>query len=67
MTIAGPPATNTSSKARTPKFISPSTNGVLIDASAHGSTTVIASSATDVSSGSIACGGQTGYPRPAAS
>jgi streptogramin lyase len=69
MTIAGPPGTKASGSARTPKFVSPSTNGVLIAAYLHSDTqhtTVIATSATDVSSGSAACGGQIGFPRTCA-
>ncbi|HEY4440347.1 MAG TPA: hypothetical protein VGN14_07800 [Candidatus Elarobacter sp.] len=66
MTIAGPPATKASRSTRKPKFVSPSTNGVQIRAYLHSDTqhaTVIGSSATDVSSGSAACGGTAGFPR----
>jgi streptogramin lyase len=50
-----------------PKFVSPSTNGVLGQAYPHGAArtpaNLIAQSAVDVSSGSAACGGKTGFPR----
>jgi hypothetical protein len=48
---------------RRPKFISPSTNGIDLQVSAHGGNTIIGESRTDISSGSAACGGQTGLPR----
>ena len=48
---------------RRPKFISPSTNGIDIKVYAHGGNTIIGESMTDISSGSAACGGQTGLPR----
>jgi virginiamycin B lyase len=47
-------------------FISRSTDGVLAQVYAHGDTAhrhAIGENATNVSSGSAACGGQTGYPR----
>ena len=63
MTIGGPGGT-TSSSGRSPKFVSASTNGVLAQVySDSGYTTLVAQSAVDVSSGSAACGGATGYPR----
>jgi hypothetical protein len=52
-----------SAAVRRPKFISPSTNGIDIKVSAHGGNTIIGESRTDISSGSAACGGQTGLPR----
>ncbi|MEA2690022.1 MAG: hypothetical protein QOD51_2629 [Candidatus Eremiobacteraeota bacterium] len=51
------------SNGRRPKFVSPSTNGIDIQVSAHGGNTIIGESRTDISSGSAACGGQTGTPR----
>ncbi|MDB5071786.1 MAG: hypothetical protein JWM87_2897 [Candidatus Eremiobacteraeota bacterium] len=51
------------SNGRRPKFISPSTNGIDIQVYAHGGNTIIGDSKTDISSGSAACGGQTGTPR----
>jgi streptogramin lyase len=66
MTIAGPAAAAPASKRRTPKFVSPSTAGILIQIYAHADAqhaTLLGSSATDISSGSAACGGQTGFPR----
>ena len=52
---------------KAPKYVSPSTNGVLVQVYAHGAARVpanlIASAAVNVSSGSAACGGTTGYPR----
>jgi virginiamycin B lyase len=66
LTIAGPPASRPSTKHRTPKFVSSSTDGVLVQAYAHSDPqhqTLLGSAATDVSSGSAACGGKTGYPR----
>lgn len=52
-----------SSGVRRPKFVSPSTNGIDFKVYAHGGNTVIGQSDTDISSGSAACGGQTGTPR----
>ena len=52
-----------SSGVRRPKFISPSTNGIDFKVYAHGGNTIIGQSDTDISSGSAACGGQTGTPR----
>jgi hypothetical protein len=51
------------SNGRRPKFVSPSTNGIEIQVYAHGGNTIIGDSKTDISSGSAACGGQTGTPR----
>jgi hypothetical protein len=51
------------SNGRRPRFISPSTNGIDIQVYAHGGNTIIGESMTDISSGSAACGGQTGTPR----
>jgi hypothetical protein len=51
------------STVRRPKFISPSTAGIDIQVYAHGGNTIIGESRTDISSGSAACGGQTGTPR----
>ena len=51
------------SAVRRPKFISPSTNGIDIKVYAHGGNTILGESKTDISSGSAACGGQTGLPR----
>jgi hypothetical protein len=51
------------SSVRRPKFVSPSTNGIDIKVYAHGGNTIIGESLTDISSGSAACGGQTGLPR----
>lgn len=51
------------SNGRRPKFVSPSTAGIDIKAYAHGGNTIIGEAATDISSGSAACGGQTGTPR----
>ncbi len=51
------------SSVRRPKFISPSTNGIDLKVYAHGGNTIIGESKTDISSGSAACGGQTGLPR----
>jgi hypothetical protein len=51
---------------RTPMFVSPSTNGVLVKVYAATDTThttVLGTAAVDVSSGSPACGGTTGTPR----
>jgi streptogramin lyase len=56
----------TAATKRTPKFVSPATNGVLVNVYAATDTnhqSVLGSSATDVSSGSAACGGTTGTPR----
>ncbi|HTA40212.1 MAG TPA: hypothetical protein VK760_14105, partial [Candidatus Acidoferrales bacterium] len=54
-------------RGKTPKFVSPGTNGVLVQIYANGAARIpanlIASAAVDVSSGSAACGGTTGYPR----
>ncbi len=50
-------------RARRPRFISPSTNGIDIKVYAHGGNTVIGEAITDISSGSAACGGTTGLPR----
>jgi len=55
-----------SSGVRRPKFISPSTNGIDFKVYAHGGNTIIGQSDTDISSGSAACGGQTGTPRTCA-
>ncbi|HVS45491.1 MAG TPA: hypothetical protein VMS32_02385 [Verrucomicrobiae bacterium] len=64
MTIDGPGGATQSSSTRTPKFVSPSTNGVLAQAySDSGYTTLVTQNAVDVSSGSAACGGATGFPR----
>ena len=52
-----------SSGVRRPRFISPSTNGIDFKVYAHGGNTIIGQSDTDISSGSAACGGQTGTPR----
>jgi hypothetical protein len=52
-----------SAAVRRPKFISPSTNGIDLRVYAHGGNTIIGESKTDISSGSAACGGQTGLPR----
>src|ERR1700688_2389956 len=55
-----------SATKRMPTFVSPSTNGVLVNVYAATDTThmtVLASGAVDVSSGSPACGGTTGTPR----
>jgi hypothetical protein len=52
-----------SSGVRRPKFVSPSTNGIDFKVYAHGGNTIIGQSDTDISSGSSACGGQTGTPR----
>ncbi|MHB8463118.1 MAG: Vgb family protein, partial [Vulcanimicrobiaceae bacterium] len=63
MTINGPGG-NAQSGRRHPTFVSPSTNGVLAQAySDSGYTTLVAQNAIDVSSGSVACGGATGFPR----
>jgi hypothetical protein len=51
------------SGVRRPRFISPSTNGIDIKVYAHGGNTIIGESETNISSGSAACGGQTGLPR----
>jgi hypothetical protein len=51
------------SGVRRPRFISPSTNGIDLQVYAHGGNTIIGESKTDISSGSAACGGQTGLPR----
>lgn len=55
--------TSGQSNGRHPRFVSPSTAGIDIKAYAHGGSTVINESETDISSGSAACGGQTGTPR----
>ena len=52
-----------STAVRRPKFISPSTNGLDLKVYAHGGNTILGESRTDISSGSAACGGQTGLPR----
>ncbi|MDQ6941821.1 MAG: hypothetical protein M3169_04800 [Candidatus Eremiobacteraeota bacterium] len=52
-----------SSGVRRPKFVSPSTNGIDFKVYAHGGNTIIGQSDTDISSGSAACGSQTGTPR----
>lgn len=52
--------------ARKRDFVSPSTSGVLAQVYAHSDVThanLLAESATDISSGSAACGGTTGTPR----
>ena len=54
------------SAARTRNFVSPSTAGVLAQVYAHSDAAhanLLAESATDISSGSAACGGTTGTPR----
>jgi streptogramin lyase len=54
------------SATRRPRFVSPSTDGVLVNVYAHSDTlhqTSLGTSATDVSSGSSACGGTVGTPR----
>jgi virginiamycin B lyase len=65
MIIPGPHRAPRDGKHR--RFVSPSTNGVLIQAYRHGAPYVpanlIAQALVDVSSGSKACGGQTGFPR----
>jgi virginiamycin B lyase len=52
---------------RAPRFVSASTNGALAQVYPHGAArtpaNLLAQVATDVSSGSKACGGKTGYPR----
>jgi streptogramin lyase len=71
LVIAGPhrPARLAGHQSRTkrPKFVSPSTNGVLVAVYRHGAAHVpadiIAQAAVDVSSGSKACGGHRGFPR----
>jgi streptogramin lyase len=64
MTISGPSGASASSSSRSPQFVSSSTNGVLAQAYSDGGySTLIASNAIDVSSGSSACGGTTGFPR----
>jgi virginiamycin B lyase len=45
------------------KFVSPSTNGVLVQVFVHGSGSPFLQTAVNVSSGSPACGGHTGFPR----
>jgi streptogramin lyase len=65
--ITVPAATHgTNATKRDPRFVSPSTNGVLVNAYAATDTThqtVLGTTAVDVSSGSPACGGTTGTPR----
>lgn len=61
--VGGRFGTSGSSSARRPKFVSPSTAGIDIKVYAHGGNTIIGESETDISSGSAACGGQTGTPR----
>jgi hypothetical protein len=56
----------TNATKRMPAFVSPSTNGVLVNVYAATDTTrttVLGTGAVDVSSGSPACGGTTGTPR----
>jgi streptogramin lyase len=52
---------------RKPKFVSPGTNGFALaiypHGAAHTTENVVASALVDVSPGSKACGGSTGYPR----
>jgi virginiamycin B lyase len=50
-------------RGRGPKFVSPSTNGVEIQVFVHGSGAPFLTTAVNVSSGSPACGGHTGFPR----
>jgi hypothetical protein len=60
------PARTGSSTARGAKFVSASTNGVLVQVFAHSDAAhanLLGSSATDISSGAAACGGATGFPR----
>jgi hypothetical protein len=60
------PGSSASAARRQIKFVSGATNGVLVQVYAHSDTshgTLLGSSATDVSSGSVACGGVTGTPR----
>ncbi len=56
-----------SSRPKHPKFVSPSTNGVLVAVYRHGvkhvPANIIVQGAVDVWSGSKACGGHTGFPR----
>jgi hypothetical protein len=61
--IGGKAGKATSALRKRPKFISPSTSGIDIKVYAHGGNTVIGEAITDISSGSAACGGQTGLPR----
>ncbi len=68
MVIRGPHRkANLARRGMRPRFVSPSTDGVLVQAYPHGATQIpanlIAQNAVDVSSGSAACGGQSGYPR----
>jgi streptogramin lyase len=60
------PVRPTAATKRVPKFVSPSTNGVLVNVYASTDTqhqNVLGTAAVDVSSGSPACGGTTGTPR----
>ncbi len=68
MVIRGPHRkANLARRGMRPRFVSPSTDGVLVQAYPHGAAhtpaNLIAQNAVDVSSGSTACGGQSGYPR----
>jgi virginiamycin B lyase len=66
LVIAGPPKHHRRG-GRGAKFVSPSTNGIMIAVYPHGAArtaaNLIASAAVNVSSGSPACAGKTGFPR----
>ncbi len=61
--VLGGKSGQVSSAVRRPRFVSPSTMGFDLKVFAHGGNTIIGESETDISSGSPACGGQTGLPR----
>ncbi len=61
--VLGGKSGRVSSAVRRPRFVSPSTMGFDLKVFAHGGNTIIGESETDISSGSPACGGQTGLPR----
>jgi streptogramin lyase len=66
LVIAGP-GRHRRRRSRSANFISPSTNGILIQIYRHGAArtpaNLIVSAAVNVASGSPACGGHTGFPR----
>ena len=65
--VIGRPHRHRKIGGRTPKFVSPSTNGLAIAIYPHGAAltpaNLVASAVVDVSSGSPACGKHVGFPR----
>ena len=66
LSVAVPAAPKTLSIRRRPKFVAPNTAGILVNTYAQSDTShahLLGSTATDISSGAPACGGQSGTPR----